>query len=161
MNPDIMGALEAMIKKYPYRVLSSFTFDVPQTPLRSARLLGDDPASETIVSSIEKESEEMETESDDFSICHFPHHREFVKAVRDAEKLAKDSGVRAPYHWRGYRGYVSATLPPITIPGLQMRLMNALQGINNISVPETMVNKNCLNINYTLLIFFLSMYVNG
>lgn len=133
-----------MVEKYPYRVMSSFTFDVNETPLRSARLAAG-PTSEEVVSSEQQATAadvntviEDDTAQDDFSICHFPKDREFVIAVREAEKTAKSTGVRAPYYWRGYRGYVAPGLPPITVPGLQVRMMNAMQRIP-LSVPETMV----------------------
>lgn len=141
VNSDIMVALETMVNKYPYRVLSSFTFDAEQKPLRSARL-GDDPNYEVVESSNENEvdDEDEDNEEDDTSICHFPDHIEFVRAVREAEKLARETMVRAPYHWRGYRGFVAPSLPRITVPGMQYRLMSALKRIDNLSVPETMVN---------------------
>lgn len=155
-NNDIWTALEKMIEKYPYRVLSSFTFDSNETPLRSARVV-EGPPSETVVSSNEPENPNQNDgdidDDDDFSICHFPHHREFVKAVRLAEKGAKESGVRVPYYWRGYRGYVAPTLPRIDVSELQLRLMNALQRIPNLSVPEILVTLTKLYIIYCKLFF--------
>ena len=81
----------------------------------------------------------MGGENPDFSICHFPEHREFVSRCRDAENEAQRTGEKAIFWWRGYRGIVAANLPPITVAGLEIRLMNALAKINGKSVPETMV----------------------
>ena len=88
----------------------------------------------------------MNDDSEDFSICVFPEHREFVKVCREAEEKAKRTGNKTHYWWRGYRGVVAAHLPPITVPGLEVRLMNALDKIPNKSVPEIMVKKIILQI---------------
>ena len=46
----------------------------------------------------------------------------------------------AHFWWRGYRGTVAANLPRITVPGMQVCLMNALQKVADRTVAETMVN---------------------
>lgn len=74
----------------------------------------------------------------------FPEHREFVTVCREAEAKAKRTGQKTHYWWRGYRGVVAANLPPITVPGLEVRLMNALGKIANKSIPEIMVNISIL-----------------
>ena len=83
--------------------------------------------------------EDVNEDSDDYSICVFQEHREFVKVCREAEAKAQLTGQKALYWWRGYRGVVAANLPPITLPGLKVRLMNALEKIPLKSKPETMV----------------------
>lgn len=132
-----MSALEKPIEKYPYRVLASFSFDCTQTPLRSARVIGDGPQTEVVVSSNDRT--DNTTKEHDYDICQFPDHRKFVDSVRIAEKEAKETGVRVPYLWRGYRGFVAPSLPPITVQELEVRLINALRRIPTLSVPETMV----------------------
>lgn len=82
-----------------------------------------------------------ESEENDYVICHFPHHREFIDLVRKAEAEAKETGERRHYLWRGYRGFVAPDLPRITVPGLQIRMMNALHKIQVKTVAETMVKK--------------------
>ena len=77
--------------------------------------------------------------NDDLSVCHFPDDKEFVRVCRDAEAQARRTGSKAHFWWRGYRGTVAANLPPITVPGLKVRLMNALQKVNDKSPAETMV----------------------
>lgn len=62
-----------------------------------------------------------------------------MRICRDAEAQAHRTGQKTHYWWRGYRGTVAANLPPITVPGLEMRLMNALEKIANKTVPETLV----------------------
>lgn len=69
-----------------------------------------------------------------------------MKICREAEAKAKTTGQKAQYWWRGYRGVVSATLPPITTAGMEVRLMNALEKIPNKSVAETMVKKRNLKV---------------
>ena len=87
---------------------------------------------------------------EDYAICHFPEHREFVKLCRETEGEAKRTGQKSYFWWRGYRGVVAAHLPPITPPGLEMRLFNALQKISDKSVAETMVK---------ILIYIKIMYI--
>lgn len=113
-NHNLMATLEFMIRKYPYKISSAFPMDVTDCVDINAQLEAD------------------------YSICQFSHHKEFVRAVREAERDAK-SGQNGYYTWRGYRGYVAPNLPPITSSGLVMRLMNALQQIPSISDPEKMV----------------------
>ena len=81
----------------------------------------------------------MEDNSEDFSICLFPDHREFVKICREAEAKAHRTGQKSTYWWRGYRGVVAPNLPKITLPGMEVRLMNALEKIPNKSLPEILV----------------------
>ena len=78
---------------------------------------------------------------DDFSICVFPEHREFVQICRDAEAQAKRTGQKTIYWWRGIHGVMGAHLPPMTVPGLELRLMNALEKIPHKTIPETLVKK--------------------
>ena len=115
-NEDIISSLQSLIRKYPYKILSFKGF-----------------------SNVNEES--IDDDEDDFSICEFPEHRQFVIGVREAEKLAKQQGERAFYEWRGYRGFVAHNLPRITLPGLRMRLMNAMQRIPDLSPPEKAVKK--------------------
>ena len=81
--------------------------------------------------------------NEDFSICEFPHHKQFISIVREAEKKAQ-GGEPAFYVWRGFRGFVSPNLPPITVPGLKVRLLNALQGIPDVSDAERKVKKKLI-----------------
>ena len=60
---------------------------------------------------------------------------------RDAEARANKHQAKAHFWWRGYRATVAPNLPPITLPGLEVRLMNALYKVDDKSVPETMVKK--------------------
>ena len=85
------------------------------------------------------QNQHKDGDGDDFSICVFPEHRDFVTICRDAEAQARRTGQKAHFWWRGYRGTVAANLPPITVPGMEMRLMNALEKITNKSSSETMV----------------------
>ena len=78
--------------------------------------------------------------AEDFQICHFPEHKEFVIACRKAEAEAKRTGATTYFWYRGYRGVVAADLPTITLPGMEVRLMNALQKIPDKTVAEIMVN---------------------
>ena len=77
-------------------------------------------------------------DDEDFTICEFRNHREFVQLVRAAERVAQN-GEKAFYSWRGYRGFVAPRLPTITLAGLKMRLLNALQRISPTSDPEKKV----------------------
>lgn len=112
IKSDGMSILQDMVSKYPYRIITSFT----NKDFHSYQDRGPH-------------------RDDDFSVCDFPHHEDFVKAVREAEKIAQ-TGKRGLYFWRGYRGFVDPNLPPITLPGLKMRLMNALQRVSDISDSE-------------------------
>ena len=78
---------------------------------------------------------------DDFSICVFPEHREFVRLCREAEAEAKRTGQKTTYSWRGTHGVMAANLPPMTVPGLELRLMNALEKVQHKTIPETLVKK--------------------
>ena len=84
-------------------------------------------------------SEGYDDDDDDYSISPFSDHREFIDMVREAEREAMVNGEKSYYSWRGYRGYVGPQMPRITLPGLKMRLMNALQRVNDPSDPEKMV----------------------
>ena len=79
---------------------------------------------------------------DYFSICMFKNHRDFVQVCLDAQGDARKTGQKTHFWWRGYRGVVAANLPPITVSGMEVRLMNALQKIPMKSTAETMVKKN-------------------
>lgn len=95
---------------------------------------------------------------DDYSICCFPEHKAFVRICRQAESEAKRSGEKTNYWWRGYRGVVAANLPPITLPGLELRLLTALSKATDLTVPETMVKmvKNkCIISTITYICFAL------
>lgn len=81
----------------------------------------------------------MPIDPEDYSICHFDEHRDFVQLCRNAEAEAQRKGQKIHFWWRGYRGVVAANLPRITVPGLEVRLMNALKKITDPSVPEIMV----------------------
>ena len=87
------------------------------------------------------QSPEDTTFSDDYSVCHFPEHRDFVRICRQAEAEAKRSGKKTMYWWRGSRGVVAANLPPITTAGMEVRLLNALSKVTDKTIPETLVNK--------------------
>ena len=117
-----MSTFERMVVKYPYQIRSFFN---DTEFLKSMQV------------------------EEDFSICKFFHHREFIVAVREAEKIAQ-SGQRGHYFWRGYRGFVGPNLPPITLPGLKLRLMKALQRIPSLSNPEKMVTNNQINQTITM-----------
>ena len=109
-----LKALNLMVEGHPFKTLSRFVFETPP-PMDSEPVPGD------------------------FSVCHFPQHKEFVILVRNAEKRARRDNTKAYYTWRGYRGFVSPNLPEITIPGMKMRLMNALRRISDISPSEKKV----------------------
>ena len=83
--------------------------------------------------------------SEDYSICHFPEHRDFVRICRQAEAEAMRTRQKTYYWWRGYRGVVAGNLPPITLPGLELRLLTALSKATDQTVPETMVTKKLKN----------------
>lgn len=94
--------------------------------------------------------------SEDYSICHFPEHRDFVRICREAEKEAHRTGQKTQYWWRGARGVVAGNLPPITSQGLEYRLMSALQKVSDKTVAETMVKKIKKKVLlYIILILFL------
>ena len=66
-----------------------------------------------------------------------------------AQAEANETGKKSIFLWRGYRGVLAPNLPPMTPPGVEVRLMNALQGISFKSTAETMVNrKKKLFLNY-------------
>lgn len=58
---------------------------------------------------------------------------------RDAEARANRHGTKAHFWWRGERTTVAPNLPTMTLPGLELRLMNTLYRVSDKSVPETMV----------------------
>lgn len=83
-----------------------------------------------------------QSSKDDYiSICHFPEHRDFVQACLNAEAEAKRCCEKQSFTWRGSRCTVGADLPPITIEEMEVRLMNALQKVDDRSIAETMVKK--------------------
>ena len=51
------------------------------------------------------------------------------------------TGNKTSFIWRGYQAVVAANLPPITVPEMEVRLMNALEKISNKTVSETMVKE--------------------
>lgn len=116
-----------MVEKYPFKIMSAFQ----DLDLNS---ISDDNLQE------------------DFTICQFSHHREFICAVREAERIANRSGEKGFYSWRGYRGFVGPNLPPITLAGLKMRLMNALLRVQ-LSESEKLVK------NYIILSAFLFLNI--
>ena len=79
---------------------------------------------------------------DYYGICRFLEHREFVQICHEAETQAQTTGQKTHFWWRGYRGTVAANLPRITVPGMEVRLMNALHKVPLKSTAETMVRKN-------------------
>lgn len=82
-----------LITKYPYKVLLAF---------RNNEMLSEEPNG---YNAQDQDTQLQHNFEDDYSICKFPNHREFVEAVREAEKIAK-TGQRGHYFWRGYRGFV-------------------------------------------------------
>ena len=62
-----------------------------------------------------------------------------MQVCLDAENEARRTGEKTHFWWRGYRGIVAPNLPPITVPGMEVRLMYALQKIPLKSTAETMV----------------------
>lgn len=76
----------------------------------------------------------------DYSICHFEEHKSFIVMCRDAEAQSRRTGEKTHFWWRGYRGVVGPNLPLITLPGMEVRLMNALAKVVDKSVPETLVS---------------------
>ena len=113
-----------MIGCHPFRILSS----LKEVPL-------------SIPTDLAPGNSELNLD-DDFTLCDFNDHREFIRLVRKAELDAKRNGVKGNYHWREYRGFVGPNCPPITKQELKIRLMSALQRIPNISNPEKKVKKN-------------------
>ena len=88
---------------------------------------------------------------DFYAICKFPEHKEFVNICRDAENQAIRTGQKTHFWWRGYRGIVAANLPPMTVSGMEVRLMNALSKIPMKNTAETMViNKNQYNLHMNI-----------
>ena len=87
---------------------------------------------------------QIDHQDDDFSMCVFPEHKEFIQICRDAELEARRTGQKTNYWWRGYRGVIGANLPPMTVPGLELRLMHALDKIPDKTIPETLVKKNTI-----------------
>ena len=97
----------------------------------------------------------MPVDPEDFSICHFTEHREFIQLCRNAEAQAQQKGQKIHFWWRGYRGVVAANLPRMTVPGLEVRLMNALSKVSNKTISETMVKKIVISLlRLTKHIFF-------
>lgn len=64
---------------------------------------------------------------------------EFVRLCMKAEAEARNTGKKAIFFWRGYRGVMAANLPTATVPGMEVRLLNALNKISMKSVQETLV----------------------
>ena len=79
---------------------------------------------------------------DFYSICRFKEHREFIPICREAEAQAQKTGQKVHFWWRGYRGTIAGNLPRITVPGMEVRLMDALHKVPLKSTAETMVKKN-------------------
>lgn len=97
---------------------------------------------------------------DFFAICRFGEHREFVQICLEAQSQAQRTGQKTQFWWRGYRGTVFANLPPITVPGMELRLVNALHKIPMKSTAETMVIK-IKYIYYINLKFYLHSTCEG
>lgn len=69
----------------------------------------------------------------------FPSHVEFVRMLREAQKLADETNDKVPINWRGYKSSVFPHLPRFTVKCLKERLKFALKGILDISAAETKV----------------------
>ena len=112
------------------------------------------------ISSISQPEEDTPSLEDYYKICMFVNHREFVQVCLEAQAQAQKTGQKTHFWWRGYRGIVAANLPPITVPGMEVRLMNALHKVALKSTAETMVKKKYID-NYFNFFFYYSMYVDG
>lgn len=80
-----------------------------------------------------------EEEEDIKNFGKFPVHIEFIKMLRSSQKMADHINKKVPLQWRGYKSSVFPNLPPFSVEDMRNRLLNALKGVSNITVPERQV----------------------
>ena len=69
----------------------------------------------------------------------FDSHLDFIRILKETQKVAREKKTKATFQWRGYSSSVFPNIPEFTIPNLKDRLKMALRGVLNISNQETKV----------------------
>ena len=90
----------------------------------------------------------------DFGFVKFQRHMEFIDQLLQAQLEADRVRERVVVYWRGYRCYVENNMPRLTEENLQIRLLNALKKVRDLSPEEEKVSDAVSN--YIICIFLCS-----
>ena len=130
-----------MVEKYPYRVLSSYSYDFDEKSLRSERV-GEKPPLE-VVSDVESvmEPRTVPLPYQFKEVSKLQEHSEFIQKLINGKVLAVMTNGPSEINWRGY----TTTMTPdfdMTTNNLKKELLIALQSLTTISEMERQVLKN-------------------
>lgn len=134
-----MSTYTEIVEKKPYRVLSSYSYDCQEKPLRSDRIAEKPPVYET-VSDLDSVSEarSVSLPTAFMNVSEIRDHDEFIQLIINAKSAAEMSNEPAPVDWRGYSTKVSPGFK-LSKDSLQHELLSALRHLNHISEIERKV----------------------
>ena len=128
-----------MVENHPYRVLSSFSYDFEEKPLRSERVAEKPPCPDT-ASDGESilEPSTILLPSTLRNISEVPEHDEFIQLVINAKAMASSSNTPETVNWRGYVTDIEPNFK-MTRVSLRKELLLALQRLTTLSEMERKV----------------------
>ena len=149
---SIFTTYSEMVENHPYRVLSSYTYDFEEKPLRSDRVADKPPYMDTVSDA------ESIMEPSSFllpatlrNISEVPEHDEFVQLVINAKAMASMSNGPEEINWRGYVTHIEPSFR-MTRASLRKELLLALQRLTTLSEMERKVSNSSF--------FFLSLILH-
>ena len=127
-----------MVEKYPFRVLTSFTYDGEETPLRSDRIAERPPMSD-IASDLESVASDPKVVKAPFiDVSGIPNHNEFIQMIINAKATADITNSAIMVQWRGYSTYIHPGFK-LSKDSLQKEILDALQRLEDVSEIEKKV----------------------
>lgn len=123
----IVAAYSEMVAQHRYRVLSSYSYDDEEKPLRSERVAAMPPMTDT-ASDSSSDGPKIALPPALRNISAVPEHDEYVQMVINASTVAQVEGKDAKITWRGYTTTISQHFE-MTRDNLRMELLSALQNL--------------------------------
>ena len=138
---SIPSTYSFMVASNPYRVLSSYSYDWDERPLRSNRVAKQPPLTDN-------GSSDLESATDDRSAALLPaafrkistvsDHDDFIQLVINAKTMADLNGFGTEINWRGYTTSIPTNFK-LTRENLKYELISGLQSLSKITENEQKV----------------------
>lgn len=143
---SIFVTYSELVEKNPYRVLSSYSYDFEERPLRSNRIASNPP----VLEPASEPTSDAETVFDGSTvllpstlrnISEVPEHDEFIQLLINAKAMATSNSCVESVTWRGYVTDIAPDFK-MTRVSLRKELLRALQHLTILSEMERKV-KSC------------------
>lgn len=124
-----------MVKRKPYRVLASFSYNFEEKPLRSQRITTKPPMTDTGSDQDSSDNNKTSLPGAFKDISPLDAHDEFIQMVINAKTVAQLESRSSDITWRGYTTSISPNFL-LTKENLRSELLCALQNLITLSNME-------------------------